>query len=68
MYHLFASQGFGADHDGATLFDPSTFVGHLYRASDGDANNTRRSISFHMSYASVAFETFAITNGPSRHL
>ncbi|CAK8999297.1 unnamed protein product [Durusdinium trenchii] len=35
MYHLFASQGFGADHDGATLFDPSTFVGHLYRKSVG---------------------------------
>ena len=33
MYHLFASQGFGADHDGATLFDASTFVGHLYRGS-----------------------------------
>ena len=31
MYHLFASQGFGADHDGAVLFDASTFVGHLYR-------------------------------------
>ena len=31
MYHLFASQGFGATYDGPALFDPSTFIGFLYR-------------------------------------
>ena len=31
MYHLFASLGFGSNHDGANLFDASTFIGHLYR-------------------------------------
>eukprot|EP00434_Breviolum_minutum_P021727 symbB.v1.2.019178.t1/scaffold1558.1/size111825/1 len=30
MYHLFASLGFGSNHDGANLFDASTFIGHLY--------------------------------------
>ena len=31
MYHLFASLGFGSNHDGANLFDASTFIGSLYR-------------------------------------
>ena len=35
MYHLFASLGFGSNHDGANLFDASTFIGHLYRKSLG---------------------------------
>ena len=33
MYHLFASLGFGSNYDGPQLFDPSTYVGFLYRAS-----------------------------------
>lgn len=31
MYHLFASLGFGSNYDGPQLFDPSTYVGFLYR-------------------------------------
>ena len=42
MYHLFASQGFGADHDGAQLFDATTFVGHLYRKSVGSFSEIPR--------------------------
>lgn len=35
MYHLFASLGFGSNYDGPQLFDPSTYVGFLYRKSIG---------------------------------
>jgi len=36
MYHLFASQGFGAKYDGPRLFDRTTVVGHLYLKSLGN--------------------------------
>merc|ERR1712228_583125 len=42
MYHLFASQGFGAKYDGARLFDPATVVGHLYLKSLGNITQIPR--------------------------